>query len=173
MKKHFIVLSAVITLASCTSSPLQQNDSEASSSSAENSSAEEQSSVSKTASAHYAMLALPFPAVKNYERNVVYRYTITAPAGQNVILNNQSFGLVGSRWSQPQLSIFSDASLTQEIDTWSSEDNYGNHHETLDDMTTLQGSLIIPGSQTRYLQLTVNVGTPVDGATLRRGRSGR
>ena len=110
----------------------------------------------------YQILPLPSFSVKNYARNVVYRYTITAPRDKDMVITNQSFGLIGGRWSGPQLAIFSDASFTNQIDTWALDDNYGNHAENLSDMTILNGSLTIPASQTRYLELTVNIGTPAD-----------
>ena len=114
------------------------------------------------ASAAYRLLSLPSPTVKNYQRNTVYRYSITAPSANAVVITSQSFGLIGGRWSGPQLAIFSDASFTNQIDTWAVDDNYGQHHENLSDRTTLKGSLVIPASQTRYLMLTVNIGTPAD-----------
>ena len=96
----------------------------------------------------------------------MYRYAITAPSTKSITINSQSFGIAGGRWGGPQLGIFSDASFSKQVDTWASDDNWTVHSESLDDMTTLKGSLIIPSGQTRYLQLTVNIGTPADAASV-------
>ena len=43
------------------------------------------------------------------------------------------------------------------IDTWASDDNW-----TAADAMTLNGSLNIPAGETRFIELSVDVGTPAD-----------
>lgn len=105
----------------------------------------------------YTLIDLPTHTIKNYALNTVYRYAITAPTLKKIVINGQSFAINGGRWTGPQLGIFSDASFTGQIDTWASDDNW-----TFTDTAALKGSLAIPRGETRYLQLTVTIGTPAD-----------
>lgn len=126
-----------------------------------------QISSSESITIQYGMLNPPAAAIANYSRNTVYRYTVTAPPKEGVTITNQAFGLVGGRWSAPQLEFFSDAGFANLVTIWESIDSYDHHRETLDDATTLQGTLIVPAGKTRYIQLTVKVGTPADSSSLR------
>ena len=100
--------------------------------------------------------------IKNYSRNTMYLYSITAPSYRSALINSQTIAMDGGRWSGPQLAIYSDASLSNQIDTWASDDNWTDKTST-----TLRGSLTIPAGQTRYFLLTANIGTPSDFATVR------
>ncbi len=105
----------------------------------------------------YTLLSLPSYAVKNYDRNTVYRYSITAPSTGDIVIKTQTFTLDGGRWSGPQLRIFSDTSHANQLDTWEADDNW-----TTTNSTTLHGTFVIPSSQTRYFELNVNIGIPAD-----------
>src|SRR5204863_250136 len=89
--------------------------------------------------------------------NIVYRYSVTAPAGQNVIVGDQLFYLQNGRWDSPQLAIYSDSGFSNLTDTWNAdpEDNSTNGNSA-----TLRGSLTIPAGQTVYFELSMFLGAP-------------
>lgn len=105
----------------------------------------------------YQLLPSPQRFIKNDERNAVYRYAITAPQANDIVITRQTFSISGARWLGPQLAIFDDASWSNQIDTWASDDNW-----TIADTAILRGWLTIPAGQTRYVLLTVSIGTPGD-----------
>ena len=107
--------------------------------------------------ASYKLLSLPSYTVKNYARNIVYRYAITAPSTNAVVITNQSFTFSGGRWQGPQIAIYNSSSYNNQIDTWASDDNW-----TGGDTAVLKGNLVTPASQTRYRVVTVDIGTPAD-----------
>lgn len=105
----------------------------------------------------YRLLPLSSQTINNYARNIVYRYAITAPSTQAAVITSQTFSIRGGRWQGPQLRIYDQPSFTNQIDTWASDDNW-----TASDTAILRGNLTIPAGQTRYVDLTVDIGTPAD-----------
>ncbi len=115
---------------------------------------------SPLAGAVYQLEPLPVKTLRNWARNIVYTYSITAPATNDILLNREAFSVGGTRWTNPELEICKDSACQEVVDTWTSTDNW-----TESNLAVLRSGsdLPLPRNTTMYLRLSVQISSTASG----------